>query len=258
MTLGISSRILAVCCVVALAGCKARRDSEPKSLEVSGLKPAAPVIPVTLHNTLRGLNEGKLDATVELDSLRGNPKLVGLGSLSGLRGEVAIVNGEVWVSYPSGEGARTERLHDQNETAAFTATSEVQAWTSQELAIPVPYERIPEMVRRAAIAANYDRTRPFPIVIEGEFTDIEFNVVDGAALKSDKPTRADMLRTAEKVSLSRAQGTLVGFYSEPDSPDLIHPGQRVHLHVVLPAVNQMGHLDSISIEPGARLRLPQG
>jgi alpha-acetolactate decarboxylase len=202
------------------------------------------------------LLEGKLGAAVSLGTFAENPNLVGIGSLSGLRGEIAIMDGAIWVSYASGEGTQAERLERPTETAAFAATSEVRTWVALPLDDAVPYERIPEAIERAASRTNLDRARPFPVVIEGDFSELKFNVVDGSALTNDEPSRDDMLRTAKKISVPRARGSLVGYYAEHDTPELIHPGQRIHLHVILPEAKQMGHLDAVSIDSGARLRLP--
>lgn len=250
--------------LAVLAACNSRRaeDSKP-AFDISSLKPAAPspaataAFPITLHNSLEGLTKGRLGAAASLEALPQSRGLVGIGSLSGLRGEIAIVNGETWVSYPDGEGARAERLEGRDELAAFLATSDVKAWAAEPLEHKLYFEGIPAEIERAVSKTNLDRARPVPILIEGEFSELKFNVVDGSALTNDEPSRQDMLETAKTVAVPRARGTLVGFYSQAERPELIHPGKRVHLHVVLPEAKQMGHLDAVAIEPGAQLRLPE-
>ena len=248
-----------------LTGCDTRRDGDSKpALKISSLKPevagvsSPSVVPITLHNSLEGLKDGRLGAAVSLSSLPRGPGLVGIGSLSGLRGEVAIVDGAIWVSYPEADGIRAERLEQRDELAAFLATADVRAWTAESLDRPIAHERVQTEIERVLAKTNLDRSRPVPVVIEGEFSALKFNVVDGSKLTNDQPSREDMLRTAKTLDLPRAKGTLVGFYSQRDQPELIHPGQRTHLHVVLPEANQMGHVDAVTIEPGARLRLPEG
>jgi alpha-acetolactate decarboxylase len=265
LALGFAFRLVVAALAVApLAGCKDRRDQQSQpSVKISSLKPliagasGAVVIPITLHNSLDGLTKGRLGAAVSLGAVSRGRALVGIGSLSGLRGEIAILDGAIWVSYPNGEGVRTERLEQRDELVAFLATPSVDVWISHELDHTVPYERIPAEVERAVAQTKLDRSRPFPIVIEGELSDLKFNVVDGSALTNDHPSREDMLRTAVKVDLPAARGSLVGYYFQHEQPALIHAGQHVHLHVVLPEANQMGHLDAVTIQRGARSRLPQ-
>ena len=66
-----------------------------------------------------------------------------------------------------------------------------------------------------------------------------------------------MAETAIRASVPSAKGTLVGFFASDGDARLIHAGERVHLHVVLPGTGQVGHLDAATIGSGAVLRFPR-
>jgi hypothetical protein len=52
---------------------------------------------------------------------------------------------------------------------------------------------------------------------------------------------------------------LVGFFTnrEDDGGSFVHPGQTTHLHVISEDHKSMGHVESVTLAPGATLFLPE-
>jgi alpha-acetolactate decarboxylase len=211
---------------------------------------------IRIYGSLPGLFEGETEAKVSLKDVPPRPGIVGLGSLSDLRGEIAIVRGVTWLSYPGlGNSMTVESNPLKPESAGFLALAEVQRWQSDTLETAVPFDQLAGVIEERARRAGIDPNRPFPLLIEGTFSAIELNVVNGPGLGSEKPTQERLRDTAVKVSRERGEGSIVGF-AGGGGEGLIHSGQRFHLHVVLPVAQEVGHLDSVRVEAGSLLRLP--
>jgi hypothetical protein len=213
---------------------------------------------VRIWSSLDALKAGRTEAHVSLSEITSGPSVVGIGSLSGLRGEIAIVRGVPWLSYAlPGGGVRVERFGVGDEQATFLAVADVPAWQSQILDSPVAFEALAGELERRASQAGLDTSEPIPLLIEGALSSIELNVVNGPALGNQTPTDERMADVAIRAAVPAAEGTVVGFLASRGGERLIHRGKRVHLHVVLPATGHVGHLDSVVVGAGSVLRLPR-
>jgi hypothetical protein len=212
---------------------------------------------IRTYGSIPRLLEGDTGAKVSLSVLPSGSGIVAVGSLSGLRGEIAIVRGMRWLSYPEPENRMVvEQTSTTQETAGFLVLADVALWQAQRFDEPVPFERLAVELDQRASRAGIDTSRPFPLLIDGTFTGIELSVANGPALGAEKPTREGLQRTAVTASFPRAEGTIVGFFAADGGERLVHSGERTHLHVVLPAENRMGHLDAARIEAGSLIRFP--
>jgi hypothetical protein len=208
-------------------------------------------------SSLALLSAGNTGATVPLSDLPSGPGVIGVGSLSGLRGEVAIVRGVVWVAYAQPDGkTRSERYAGSGEAATFLALADVPTSQAQTFESAIPFDRLARELEQRAARAGLDPGAPFPVLIDGRFSDIQLNVVNGPALGKSQPTDERVAQTALRTSLPQGEGSIVGFFATHDGERFIHPGERVHLHVVLPATGHVGHLDRATIEAGSVLWLP--
>jgi alpha-acetolactate decarboxylase len=238
--------------------CDRRPESGARrSPAVASLTAASP-FDLKTHGTLHGLMEGKTGAQVSLASLRGDKNLIGLGSLSELRGEVWIFGGEVWLSYPKDDKTAWAReLGTLNETAAFVVTARVPEWQMHAVSREVPFDELPGFIEGLARAHGLDAERPLPIVIEGELSNLAFNVVDGRGFTTGKKIpREELMAAAVKAEYPRAEGVVVGFFSSKERPEFLHPGARSHLHVLLRDEVQVGHVDRVSLTRASQIRLP--
>jgi acetolactate decarboxylase len=246
--------------LILVLGCT--RD-EPPLTPASGAARAsyaAPDATLGIHGSLRALTEdGSIGPSVWLSTLNGDPALVGLGSLSGLRGEVLLVDGKVWLGYPTGpEGSYARELGVSDETAAFLVTARVPAWRTLSLARAVPFEALEAGIEQLGRDAGIDVEKPFPFVIQGQLEQLEFNVVNGRGFEANKPIpRPVLLASATKGAVETTEGVLVGFYGKHDPSLFAHPGSLVHVHVLLPEQRQVGHVDHVDLPAGVTVRVPE-
>jgi alpha-acetolactate decarboxylase len=209
------------------------------------------------YSSLAALTAGSTGPTLPLAQVPQGSGVIGVGSLRGLRGEVAVVRGERWLSYALPDGStRAERHVGGDEAATFLAVADVPEWQTQTFESPIPFERLASELEQRAVRAGIEPAVPFPVLIDGRFSQIQLNVVNGPALGADTPTRERLAKVALRAALPSGEGTIVGFFANRDGDRFIHPGERLHLHVVLPAAGHVGHLDSATIDPGSVLWLP--
>lgn len=233
--------------------------SRGPSIRVSAPPLVLPGTPggVRTYGSVAELWEGDVGGKVSLSVVPSGPGVVGLGSLSELRGEIAIVRGRRWFSYPeSNLRVRVAEVASTDESAAFLAIADVPRWQTQRFEQAVPFDRLATELEQRAARAGLDTTRTFPLLIEGKLGKVEVSVVNGPALGSERPTRERVRDTAVRASTASAQGSVVGFFAGEGGERLVHLGERLHLHVVLPAEKLAGHLESARIEAGSSLRLP--
>jgi hypothetical protein len=245
---------------------ESRRANAPHEATVhdgSEGKPGAarqtPVFEIRTYNTLPALlDEGRIGSFLDLAGLPRDPHLVGLGSLSHLRGEVLILRGETWLGLPAGGGATQGRaLGADQQSAAFLVTASVQKWVQVPIPEAVPFMRLESIIEELADKADLDTSKPFPLILEGEFSNLAFNVVDGGSFEPGVRIQKSALEAAQvKLEYPVTQGMIVGFFADPPREEFIHPDARVHLHVLLPAEKQVGHVDRVDLNVGTVVHLP--
>jgi alpha-acetolactate decarboxylase len=259
MTHRISPRKLAWLGLAFLAcACQAEAPKLTPAAGTSRPDYAPPGQALHQFGSLAALAEGGIGPTVWLSTLKGGSSLVGLGSLSELRGEVLIVDGTTWLGYPTGpRGSYARKLGPSDETAAFLVTATVPAWRRMSLSREVRFEALEESVAQLGRDAGLDAKEPFPIIVEGTLQKLEFNVVNGRGFEAGRPIpRAVLMAAATRAAVDSTQGTLVGFYGPEAQGEFVHPDTRLHVHVLLPEEQQVGHVERVDLPAGVIVRVP--
>jgi acetolactate decarboxylase len=204
-------------------------------------------------------HEGQKGAMVRLDSLLPNPDLYGVGALAHLSGEVTVIGGRVYLSYPEGaESTRTESPFQADVAATLLVTSEVPSWQSVVIDRAIRFEELDDEIVRLATAAGTNRSGRFPLLLEGTFENLKWHVIDGRRLTGGGSSHQDHLAAAVNAERHRATAILLGFYSETDQGVFTHMGSRTHMHCVLDAPLSMGHVDHVDIPAGVTVKFPVG
>lgn len=215
---------------------------------------------VQVYGSLAGMHhEGKTGAMVSLDSLLPNPNLYALGALADLAGEVTIVGGKAFVSYPVGaESLRVDVSTRTNVAATLFVAAEVPAWHSVVTEHRISFETLDDEIAKLATAAGMSLDGRFPFLLEGDFEDLRWHVIDGRRLPAGETSHQDHLDAAVQVKRDRARATLVGFYSASDQGIFTHMGSKTHIHCTLDAPSSTGHVDHVVIPPGTKVMFPAG
>lgn len=240
---------------LVLFGCGGQR---PAAAPVSADAAAASGAVRTYGSLRAAIEERRLDSVISLSRLRDEKALVGFGLLSALRGEVMMVGGESWLSYPKSDGTlRSEKAGANDETLAFLVVASVPDWQSVPLTEDTKLDELGEVVARLATTSGLDAEKPLPFLVEGALVNLQYSVINGAPFATDPQISREALRTASpRVKLESAQGTLVGFYSPEEQPDFLDPDTDVHVHVVVSSRNEAGHVENVDLPRGTNIRLP--
>ncbi len=247
-------RLLTILPCLPLLGCVANSDhsaaGNPRSWDGE----------VRVHGTLRAMfHEGQTGPTATLDSMLPNPDLYAVGALAGLSGEVTVVRGNVYLSYPEGaEGLRTETTTRTNAAATLLVAAEVPAWRSVVTEHPIFFKDLDEEIAQIAASAGMSLDERFPFLVEGELEDLQWHVIDGRRLTAGGASHQDHLAAAAKARLDRAPATLVGFYSASDQGVFTHMGSKTHIHCAVDEPLSTGHVDHVTIPVGTTVKFPAG
>ena len=148
---GFSGTLYALCVAVALAiGCAAPAQQAKMS------HASTPPVDVHVYGKLRDIMHRGLTARrVDLNPLIGQRGGYGLGALEGLKGEVTLWDGALWLSTPDGAGGATAT--NQRATSAG-ATLLVHAkrsrWRAENISQSVPFSGLDAFIAQRAAAAG--------------------------------------------------------------------------------------------------------
>jgi acetolactate decarboxylase len=197
--------------------------------------------------------EHDIGPNVELRNVLKEANVYALGPVAGLKGEITVLDGQAFVS--KADKAHVSVALEPGAKAIFLVYASVPAWrpvatptnlvTESDLAsflqrsLPAN-SRSPFLVRATALHARYHIQN-----YQGKAGDLTHEAHDKAKLFFE---------------LSNTPVELVGFFTsrEDDGGSFVHPGQTTHIHLIAEDWKSMGHLESVTLAPGAKLFLPQG
>ena len=206
----------------------------------------------TVHEVMRF---ERTAGRVELAEAAASPAAVGLGALEGLQGEVLVLDGRVWVSRSAGDARPDARAPKPGERATLLFLAEVPRWLDVEVDRHLAGEELEAFVRAAARDAGLDPRRPLPFVLDGPLAELQLHVTAGRCPRAH-PELADDERPF-RAEFGATRGTLVGVFAEDAGGDLMHHGEKAHLHALVGGERPLvGHVDGVVVAPGAVLRLP--
>jgi acetolactate decarboxylase len=197
------------------------------------------------------MHEGRTDAAVSLGELLPDPHLYAVGALEGLAGEITVIAGDLWISMPGDGpgGVVTERGARSGRGAALLVEARVPAWDERRLERGVQLEDLAELS-----LSGREPGSAVPFALEGRAR-IEGHVVDGRKIEPGTDHAAHR-EAGVRVHAEGEPILAVGFASCSHQGVFTHHGESVHVHAVLPERGLTFHVDSMHLEPGARLRLP--
>ena len=215
---------------------------------------------VKVHGALRAmLHEGKTDAAVSLSTVLPDPDLFALGALAGLAGEVTVLGGTAYLTYPQGtDQARTEMAASSDAGAALLVAARVPDWRTVRMSSGTSFAELDEAIAKLAESVGWGADARYPFLMEGEFEALRFHVIDGTRLPAGGGAHGDHATASVQLERPRAAARVLGFYSPRDEGIITHMGSRTHLHCVLEEPLASGHVDHLVVPAGTAVRFPVG
>jgi acetolactate decarboxylase len=194
----------------------------------------------SMKNVMR---EGNLEAHISLDTLEKN-NLFGLGPVSGLQGELMVLNGKVFQT--SRNGNQLLNRKDSSAKAAFFVYSYVKDWETMKAKAQIDnLAELEKWIETTALAQGIDLEKPFAFRIETIAVSAPFHIIhweEGAEHSFDNHKQF-----AYQAEWKAKPVQLLGFYSRHHKSLFTHHSSNLHIHVLEGESETVGHLDEIRI-----------
>lgn len=220
--------------------------------QASETSPPSPV------NSVQVLGEMKrmflahdIGANVDLSQFNKIPHLYALGPMAGLKGEITVLDGQVFASTVGTAGP--DVAVSPTVKAVFLVYTSVPDWKS----ISLPKNVISEEDLANFLEAKFAGQSRSPFLVKGIARQVRYHVQNfqGAAetLTHESHDQSKVFYEASDKPVE-----LVGFFSNraEDGGLFVHRGQTTHIHMISQDRKDMGHVETLMLEPGAQLLLP--
>ncbi len=204
----------------------------------------------------RMITERNYLAVVALKDAVGGRTTDAVGAVSGLRGEISVIEGRLIVSY--GADCGTACPSAATETATLLATAAAGAWRPVAIDKDLDAKATETFIREQAKAIGLDENKPFPFRINGAITNFVMHVNAAPNPRFKGHGSFDEMAVTGLAKGPRLAGSVVGFYAPPPLQGVItHGGDYFHSHYVDEARTTTAHLDSFGVAAGSTLMLPR-
>lgn len=179
-----------------------------------------------------------------------------VGALSGLRGEITMVDGRFVVSYGGG-CSNCPPAH--SETATLLGAGKVTEW-SQPMLLPADLSgrALDDFIIAQAVSAGLDTSKPFPVRLKGTLVNVAMHVVEATNPGFTGHGSEVPMAKQDEYKHPTLTGEVVGLYAPADMQGgLSHPGEPFHFHWVDDQRTRTAHLDAFGMPKGAMLVLPK-
>jgi acetolactate decarboxylase len=179
-----------------------------------------------------------------------------VGAVSGLRGEISMIDGRLIVSY--GVDCGTACPPAAIETATLLATAAARNWRAIPIDKDLDEKAMEAFIREQAKLGGLDGSKPFPFRINGAITNFVMHVNAAPNPRFRGHGSFDEMAITGLAKGARLAGYVVGFYAPPSLQGVItHGGDFFHSHYVDEQRTTTAHLDTFGIAAGSTLMLPR-
>lgn len=208
---------------------------------------------VNHSGALRTIMSGNMSSTISLDSLTNIDHFYALGAMENLKGEIQIFD-----SKPSNSSVVNDaiKINDSyNVNASLLVYTQVEEWNTFQVNKALTKSELEAKIFELAQANNVDTEKPFPFLIEGTVSSLDWHVInwkDGDMVHSHKKHKESGLNG----TLSNSEVLILGFYSTKHKAIFTHHTTNMHMHFKTIDNSLAGHVDDVEISE-VQIKLPK-
>ena len=203
------------------------------------------------------MHKGDLSAKISLSEINEINYLYALGAVEELKGEVLVINSNVFVSSVSTLDTIKSMFIDTtfNKNASLLVYASVEEWIS--INIPntiITYEDFEVFVEEIALKKGINTDKPFPFMIEGIAKSFDWHIIDWPEDDTEH-SHEKHIHSGLYGTLENQEVEMLGFYSNKHHAIFTHHTTNMHIHVKSKKV--IGHIDDMTLGIDMMLKIPK-
>lgn len=190
------------------------------------------------------MQKADLAGTIDLDTLK-KENLYGLGVVEGLKGEIMIVDGNIFVT--SVDNGHVKSQQSDVVKAAMLVYSKVEKWSP--VSKPGRVQSLGELetyIESVISAGKNSSHEPFAFLIKTKKATISHHVIDWYS--GTHHTMSNHKQFATTGESKNDEVTILGFYSDHHQGVFTHHDSKIHLHVLINETKIVGHIDQLQLQ----------
>lgn len=185
---------------------------------------------------------GKLEGTIQLDTISNKTDLFGLGPIEYLKGEILILDGHAYTSTILADSSLSvsETYHQR---APFFVYTRVSNW--KEVSLPDSIKTL-KQIDDYLYQQSDPNSNPFAFRLIGKVNEARIHVVNlPTGMSITSPTDAHIGEM--KYQLKNENVEIIGFFSRKHKTIFTHHDSFIHAHLITTNKKMMGHLDDVQL-----------
>lgn len=208
------------------------------------------------------LAEGKTESRAVLAEITKKPHFYGVGALEGLKGEVAVIDGDVISTQAISSSEIDTKKQTTPTKATYLVGGYIPEWHSIQTASNLTTKEFEKFVEQTATKNGVSKKEPFMFIVDGKVESAEAHVIRGACPMHARMKKKELSESEKpfETSLKMNDVKIVGVFAKDRVGDLTHPATSIHAHIIYTdskgnKVN--GHLENIVLAKGATVSIPK-
>ena len=201
------------------------------------------------------MHQGNLSTRIDLNSLKEKKHTYGLGALTDLKGEILIMDSNVFISSETNNGD-INISNSYNHQAALFVQSQVSKWQSIELPSFVhTVTKLEDYIESEAKRYGLDIEKPLPFIISGVIPDVKWHIINWPEGDTEH-THIKHINSGLSGHLKDTSMKILGFYSKHHKAIFTHHTTNVHMHFLTNDKKISGHIDEILFNGNQQIFFP--
>jgi hypothetical protein len=168
-----------------------------------------------------------------------------------------VLDGKAYLSRPDRRGGVVNGTSAGADSVTLMVYAHVREWRIVRVTHSIPLATLQDTVAAYGAAAGLPAGGPFPFLVEGTVSNLHWHVIDGRKLPPGPSSHEEHAKAAVRGERRTTKATLLGFYSDHNVGEFLHHDSKVHVHVLIAEQGLAAHVDDVTVDPGALLRLPR-